>query len=95
MNSVTIRTMPRGWRLLRPIVLTVGYDPGEVIVWDEAGCMYGQGATLRAAVQDYKASLTDVYRWDEAGKQSNRPGVYVFHQWLSEHVARGEGAAAV
>jgi hypothetical protein len=95
-STITIRTMPPGWTLLRPIVLRVACDdPAEVVVWDEAVGMFGSGCSRRAAVRDYKVSLTDLFHFVAQDMQGGRTGSETAWQWLTEHIARDAPAAVL
>lgn len=73
-ESVTLEpgTLEEGWTLLSPLILRVEReDDGWFVVSDDIFDLYGDAATLRAAVRQYISSLIDHYEFSMREAESN------------------------
>jgi hypothetical protein len=70
----------QGWRLLHPIPVTIEQDTdGSYISSDEVFHVYGTGSTPNTALDDYVASLIDLYHfWEADAATGNVPDQKAF-----------------
>ncbi len=76
------------FRLTQPMRLIAEYEPGAVIVmWDETRD-FGVGATLEAAVNDFRHSITEMYRRVEDVPGKSGPRVAAVWHVLARYIER-------
>jgi len=76
------------FRLTQPMRLIAEYEPGAVIVmWDETRD-FGVGPTLEAAVDDFRRSITDIYRRVEDVPGKTGPRVAAVWNVLARYIER-------
>jgi hypothetical protein len=76
------------FRLTQPMRLIAEYEPDSVIVmWDETRD-FGVGATLEAAVNDFRRSITDMYCRVENVPGKSGPRVASVWHVLARYIER-------
>lgn len=60
-----------GWQLITPLELTLDIEDGNYILSDDVFLVYGVGATIGEAFEDYILSLIELCQLTEASAEQN------------------------
>jgi len=74
-----------GWHLAIPLDLILEIEDSSYIVSDDVFLVYGVGATMREAFEDYACALVELLELTEASAEQNphdRPLLARFHRYL-------------
>lgn len=62
MRHILIGPILEGWRIIRPLLLTIEEEDGSYLISDDIFSVYGEGVSTPDALRDYQIALLDYYQ---------------------------------